>query len=147
MTGSPVRPRVLLATDGSPGSVAAARAAVALAGPDATYLLVRAESFTPVVSPTGMLGAGAALAPIYEEQRGVAATELASTAAALDVEVEQVLVEGPAVSAILRVAEDREVDLVVVGARGLGAVKRALLGSVSSALVHESDRPVLVVPS
>ncbi len=36
-------------------------------------------------------------------------------------------------------------DLIVVGARGLGAAERFLLGSVSERVVREADRPVLVV--
>lgn len=36
-------------------------------------------------------------------------------------------------------------DLVVCGARGLGAAERFVLGSVSEALVRQGGRPVLVV--
>jgi hypothetical protein len=39
-----------------------------------------------------------------------------------------------------------EVDLVVVGARGHGAVGAALLGSVSTWLLHHVHRPIAVVP-
>jgi nucleotide-binding universal stress UspA family protein len=44
------------------------------------------------------------------------------------------------------VAEDLDVDLIVVGSRRLSALKRAVLGSTSRALITESTRPVLVVP-
>ncbi len=58
---------------------------------------------------------------------GEAAKELES--AGLMVEVE--LMEGPMAEAILRVAETREADLSVLGARGSGSLKGLLLGSVS----------------
>lgn len=47
--------------------------------------------------------------------------------------------------AILAVARDVDAELVVVGRRGLGAVKRLFLGSVSEALVHRSARPLLLL--
>jgi nucleotide-binding universal stress UspA family protein len=46
---------------------------------------------------------------------------------------------------ITRAAEEWGADLVVVGARGLGAVKGFLLGSVSSAIAHRAPCSVLVV--
>lgn len=39
----------------------------------------------------------------------------------------------------------RDADMLVVGSRGRGAVKRVLLGSVSDRLVHLAKMPVLVV--
>jgi nucleotide-binding universal stress UspA family protein len=36
-------------------------------------------------------------------------------------------------------------DIIIIGARGLGSVKEAFLGSVSNAVVHKSKIPVLVV--
>jgi len=52
---------------------------------------------------------------------------------------------GPAADTICRLARELDADLVVVGARGLGAVERLLIGSVSSRVVHVCDRNVLVV--
>jgi nucleotide-binding universal stress UspA family protein len=37
-------------------------------------------------------------------------------------------------------------DLVVVGARGHGTVGAAVLGSVSTWLLHHVDQPVAVIP-
>jgi nucleotide-binding universal stress UspA family protein len=40
----------------------------------------------------------------------------------------------------------REVDMLVVGSRGYGPVRRTLLGSTSDRLVHDAACPVVVVP-
>ena len=44
------------------------------------------------------------------------------------------------------VALSQRVDLVVVGSRGWGPVRRILLGSTSARLVREAACPVLVLP-
>jgi nucleotide-binding universal stress UspA family protein len=55
------------------------------------------------------------------------------------------VVTGAPADVIVREAERRGSDLIVLGARGLGMVKRLLLGSVSEAVVRHAARPVLVV--
>jgi nucleotide-binding universal stress UspA family protein len=52
---------------------------------------------------------------------------------------------GRADAEIVDLAEEIEAGLVVLGSRGLGGVKRALLGSVSSSVVKHAHCPVLVV--
>ena len=52
---------------------------------------------------------------------------------------------GDAKEEIVRAAEEWEADLVVLGARGLGRIKRFLLGSVSLAVARHARCPVLVV--
>jgi nucleotide-binding universal stress UspA family protein len=46
---------------------------------------------------------------------------------------------------ILRVADEGDYDLVVVGSRGLGRLGSLMLGSVSKDVVAGSPRPVMVV--
>ena len=46
---------------------------------------------------------------------------------------------------ILCVGEEESCDLIVLGSRGLGEVKRFLLGSVSDAVAHHAYCPVLIV--
>lgn len=48
--------------------------------------------------------------------------------------------------AILDAADEQDAAVIVLGARGRSAVGSALLGSVSYGIVHNSRRPVLVVP-
>lgn len=52
---------------------------------------------------------------------------------------------GPARTEIIRVAEEENVDLIITGTRGLGAVRRTMLGSVSDHVLHHSHVPVLIV--
>jgi nucleotide-binding universal stress UspA family protein len=48
---------------------------------------------------------------------------------------------------LVEAAEGSQASLIVAGAHGMSGVGRALLGSVSTALVHHSPVPVLVVPA
>jgi len=46
---------------------------------------------------------------------------------------------------ILELAEELDTGLIVVGSRGLGGLRRALMGSVSDSVVRHAHCPVLVV--
>lgn len=46
---------------------------------------------------------------------------------------------------ILDFAKSNDMDLIIMGSRGLGVVKGVLLGSVSQYVVEQSECPVLVV--
>src|SRR5215217_6539230 len=47
--------------------------------------------------------------------------------------------------AIVHLAEELGAGLIVIGSRGLGGVRRALMGSVSASVVHHAHCPVMVV--
>jgi len=55
------------------------------------------------------------------------------------------LLEGPEAESILKTAEKLQADLIVMGTRGLGAVKGLLIGSVSRKVIHLASCPVMVV--
>jgi hypothetical protein len=55
------------------------------------------------------------------------------------------LVEGPPARALVELARELDADEIAVGSRGFGAYRTAALGSTSQALLHETDRPVLIV--
>jgi nucleotide-binding universal stress UspA family protein len=57
------------------------------------------------------------------------------------------LVHGPTVEIILKEAADLDVDIIIVGSHGRGAMFQLLVGSVSEGVLHKSQRPVLVIPT
>ena len=61
------------------------------------------------------------------------------------IEFESFLETGSPAAVILEFEEKLEIDLIVMGSRGLGLVKGVLLGSVSQYIVERAKCPVLVV--
>jgi len=57
------------------------------------------------------------------------------------------LVQGDAVEAMLEEASKLDVDMIVVGSHGRGAMHQLLVGSVSEGVLHKSECPILVVPT
>ena len=55
------------------------------------------------------------------------------------------LMMGEAAREIIYLAEDLGAGLVVMGSRGRGGIRRALMGSVSDSVVRHAHCPVLVV--
>jgi nucleotide-binding universal stress UspA family protein len=50
------------------------------------------------------------------------------------------------VEEILKVADEEKCDAIVLGSHGKGFLKQAFLGSVSSAVLHRSKKPVFIIP-
>ena len=46
---------------------------------------------------------------------------------------------------IVKFSKNHRIDLIVIGARGLGGIKEAFLGSVSNYVLHKAKTPVLVI--
>jgi nucleotide-binding universal stress UspA family protein len=89
--------------------------------------------------------------PLEEEIRAVgerAIEEVRAELAAIypDLDIESEFVQDKAVEALIRVAEDRQAEVIAVGHGGEGLIRGALLGSITYELVHRAPRPVLVVP-
>ena len=62
------------------------------------------------------------------------------------VEVDASIHHGVPAEVLLDVADERDVDLIVVGARGLGHLRSLALGSTSSKLIQSAPCPVTVIP-
>jgi nucleotide-binding universal stress UspA family protein len=63
--------------------------------------------------------------------------------AALPVDTMVVLYDDPG-DKIVKLAQEQHFDLIVMGSRGLSAVKEILLGSVSSKVLHHASCPVII---
>ena len=129
--------RILLATDGSEDAALAARAAVDLAmGAGAELHVAHAWQAVPTTRFDAFVRASllAEARELLEAQVALLGEAGADVAGAH-------LREGPAVDEVLDLAGEIGADLVVVGSRGRGPVKRLILGSVSEGVVHHALRP------
>lgn len=134
-----------VATDGSPESGHALQAAAEIAGAGGELKLITVA--TDFSEAWGFWGATYALAELGEASRESAKDVLESAAGSVPdgIEVTKVIAEGlPSIA--LREHAAQGLDLFCLGSRGYGPLRRVLLGSVSSELLHEVACPVLVVP-
>ena len=140
--------KIVLATDGSEDAAAATRAAVDLANRSGSELhVMHAFEFIPpreymsvalrLHSPSDFSRHGRRLLDEQVERIEEAGGAVAGVH----------LKTGSPVDQILYASEELEAGLVVVGRRGLGGVKRLLMGSVSEGVVHHARCPVLVLRS
>jgi nucleotide-binding universal stress UspA family protein len=142
--------RVLLAVDLSRGSASAVRAAESLVlAPETDAQIVHAHE-TPYEGILDYAGVGAEATTRYamgwkrEALQGIHGL-LRSERANLG-RYEIVIEEGQPAAAILGAIERYEPDLIVMGTRGRGRLRRALLGSVANRVLHELSCDALIVP-
>jgi nucleotide-binding universal stress UspA family protein len=143
--------KMLLATDGSPDAESATRMAITLSNGLNLELHVVCVGHAPSVytgSETEFLDlefqdwmresaksdARAKLEELAERIKEMGG-EVAKTHAAV----------GRPDAQIVHIAEELDAGLIIVGSRGLGPLKRALMGSVSNSVVHHAHGSVLVV--
>lgn len=60
-------------------------------------------------------------------------------------QVEAAVIEGDPAERIIDYAKTHDVDIIVIGSRGLGTFKGLLLGSVSNKVSHRADRSCVIV--
>ena len=138
--------RILFATDGSPGAMAALEFLGSMPlRPEDEIIVVTYPSYFLAARPdqTGLIG------KLMEGRRRAAQTtadETVQRLAGSGARVSGVVAQGlEAVDAILRVAVERSPDLLVMGSRGLGPVSSVVVGSTARTLALLSPVPVLIV--
>lgn len=61
------------------------------------------------------------------------------------VHIETSVIEGDPAETIISYAKEQDVDLIIMGSRGLGTFKGLVLGSVSNKVIHRADRTCVIV--
>jgi nucleotide-binding universal stress UspA family protein len=150
--------RILLATDGSEEAQLAARSAAYMAEKTGSELhMVHVFGIAPVGPPV-YPNATEFERVVHEEAEAEQPQRLSEQQAreVLDAEVKKVrsvggtvvdvhLIEGHVAPEIVALAEDIGAGLIVLGGRGRGGIRRALIGSVSDSVVRHAHCPVMVV--
>ena len=136
---------LVVGIDGSDGARAAVEKAVELAA----QLQAKVTFVYALSAPRSFVGD-----PLYQhvlsdelEYGRTALAQAAELAEAKGVDARTEIVEGDAAEGLVLLARARDADAIVVGSRGLGSIRGALLHSVSRAITKHADLPVLVVKS
>lgn len=143
--------KILLCSDGSEHALSAARHAAELSKKFGSKLVLL-NVFNPSAAPMNYIGVpGAAL--MTATNLGCYAEEIQE---AVERDTGKILEKfgveyvcrrelGHPVERIMAAAADEQVDLIVMGSRGLSEWKSFLLGSISDGVLHHAHCPVLVV--
>jgi nucleotide-binding universal stress UspA family protein len=73
--------------------------------------------------------------------------EIADRSRKAGLDTTALIVQGATAETILNMASELNVDMIVVGSHGRGAMYQLLVGSVSEEVLHKSEWPVLVIPT
>ncbi len=135
--------KILVAVDGSPPSIHAAKMALELARATGATLTA-VYSVPPVALPGEVPFTIVNEVAQADKSRGSQLLEEVKRELGAS-EAETLLLDGAPAERIAEIAEEQGFDLVVVGSRGRNAVARLFIGSVADRLVHICKQPVLVV--
>ena len=138
--------KILLPTDGSEGALEAVHHALRLvhAGLRAHFVLANVQE------PASLYEVVVAHdAAVIEQVTAAAAAHSLESAQALlraaGAQFETEVAAGDPGHALVEIAQRFECELVIMGARGVGALRGGLFGSVSNAVLHASEVPVTIV--
>jgi nucleotide-binding universal stress UspA family protein len=137
---------VLVPVDGSPSATRAVEWAgrVLARQPGAHVHLVNVQPLADAWEVTSHLGEG----DVARWQADASAAVLEPAAAVLrqaGVAATPHAVVGDVASSVAEQARALHCDAIVMGTRGLGTVKSLLLGSVTTAVIHQADVPVTLI--
>jgi nucleotide-binding universal stress UspA family protein len=141
---------ILVAVDGSDASLEAVTTGLALLSPEAhaVFVTVVEASDPTLVTGAGMAG-GVMSADELEQIEAAQVAEgradvEAARAAVGRADAEPLVARGDAGPVLCDLARERSAAAIVMGSRGRGGIKRALLGSVSDYVVRNAGCPVVI---
>jgi nucleotide-binding universal stress UspA family protein len=138
---------ILIATDGSETSQKAARMGIDLAK---THNAKVKSVYVADTSRLGYLSDYIQYSGMIRElmlKEGRDATDaVEELAKAIGVVCEKIILEGRPSDELLRISQESNVDLLVMGSIGRGGLDRFLLGSVAEKVVQHSKVPIMLVP-
>jgi nucleotide-binding universal stress UspA family protein len=137
--------RILIATDGSGSADEAVELGLELASEHGANVFIVHVVPAADVAPWSAFGMSAGAPHVETPLDRGPLDEAVARAEERGVSATGELLTGTAVDEIVAFADSHDVDLIVMGSRGHGAVARALLGSVSLGVLRETRRPVLIV--
>jgi nucleotide-binding universal stress UspA family protein len=142
--------RMLLATDLSEGAMQAAGKLLELGISRECDLVLLHVFEAPAVDLVARAAIPSETRQVYlEEARSAAARDLHSFAGGSDLGAFRQIVrrgQGSIAREILSVADDEQVDLIVLGTRGRSGAARVVLGSVAEEVLRSARHDVLAVP-
>ncbi|MFP3237903.1 MAG: universal stress protein [Caldivirga sp.] len=138
--------KILVATDGSQYSDKAVDVAIRLAKVfNSSLYIIHVVEEDKVAMATSAMPIMASIIDDMVKAGNEILSKAKARAVDMGVNAETILARGNAADKILETAERLNVDLIVVGSRGLRGLARFLLGSVSEKVARHSNKPVLIV--
>jgi nucleotide-binding universal stress UspA family protein len=137
--------RIVLATDGSEYSANIAKYAIELAKISEAKIYIIYVVDTGVFTSIPMDVAWTNMYELLKSEGDEATGKVESEAIAANIEVESFTVEGHPAEEIIKLAEDKSADIIIMGTLGKSGLDRFLLGSVAEKVSRTSKIPVMIV--
>ena len=150
--------KILIALDYDPTAEKIAEAGYALAkdmNAQAILLHVLADTqyympleYSPIMGFSGMLPLDM-VGPLQPEDLEQAALSFldASRKHLGDPQIETVVAEGESSASILKIANAKNIDIIVIGSHSRSAFEKIIMGSVTEKLLHDCNIPLFIVPT
>jgi nucleotide-binding universal stress UspA family protein len=137
--------KIVLATDGSEYSANVVKYAIELAKISEAKIYAIYVVDTGIFTSIPMDVAWTNMYELLKQEGNVATNQVESEAMADNIEVESITVEGHPAEEIIKLAEDKSADIIVMGTLGKSGLDRFLLGSVAEKVSRTSKIPVMIV--